>query len=206
MMQNTDMTNNTTTRQDVIDNHMEELASKLEKFDLTGKYQKLPSFKHVFSSQGKNFVCFEAPFREKMSREDVRTLLRDLQPSNSSYNLKAAGKEDKVINTPYMIETQSHISDSPTVKITFTVDKEVVWIIFDAKMISQFTQNSTRKVTDSEYYYFGGISRAEIQRKEIPCRPFNGSNTTVSYYGGNKKCVCPDLAEAIIDHLKSDND
>ena len=157
--------------------HEEKLARSIELHELEVKLHHLPQFKHVIDSHRKPFVVFGSHGRfakNPTSKDDIAVILNELTPSNTNSKVAAAGKDDLWIDTPYMIDTKSHVQGDHSGKITFEWEGVEIWVEFPVSILEDWVQHSTRSVTSSEHHYFGGVSMREINEMSIPCFPFIG--------------------------------
>lgn len=198
------------TKEEIIAEHEANLAKELETHQVELKYCHLPLFKHVCNMREPFVVIGNESARfnkEVLSLEQLSNILNELVPSNTTTDIKAAGKDTYTIDTPYFIETRSHVRGDHSAKITFQHDGIEIWAVFPVDILDSWTSHSSRKVTSSEHHYFGGISQRKIDEMRITCFPFikytEGVKSSQAYYGGDYKCVDANLANHIIDCIKN---
>lgn len=163
------------------------------------RFGTLNGFKFVYGSDDRR-VSYECD-----NLKDIANIISTLPTSASSFELGFAHKDSETIQTGYKLRTQSVINEQVMVKLQYEVgDNYVVQIQFSSFLISDFLVNDTRRVTDSELHYFGGVSRSEIDKCKIPCARFRDSSNQ-GYYGGDYVCTSPPTAEKIIEFILSHN-
>ena len=139
--------------------------------------------------------------------KELCMLLNELKPVKLSSRFMH-GQKTIELNTPYQIATVSNVNNCPKVSFVWDVviDGEAVKINaqIDAKFLIDegYLTLGFRRVTDSEYHYFGGRSMREINSMKIPCANFSSITKQVVYYGGNKKSTCTDQIESIVAWIK----
>ena len=151
-----------------------------------------------FGIKSRRTGCYECD-----NLKDIAIIISALPTSATSFELTFAGKDNETIETGYKFRTESIINKQVTVTLRYKIEDDIeVRIEFPSFLISDFLVNDTRRVTDSELHYFGGVSRLEIDKYKIPCARFRDSSNQ-GYYGGDYVCTSPLAVMKIIQFILS---
>ncbi|MFP4047201.1 MAG: hypothetical protein ACLFT4_05515 [Bacteroidales bacterium] len=183
------------TRKEIIKRHNRAMLNELKEFDL---YQtlskKITSIKPtVLRTNLTIFKCTE--------KEQVKEILENIKPVTKKYQDKLSNLN---IHRPYKITLDNSYNGTSKGDIKFVSEYGEIWITFPAKIISIYTGDGRRGITESEYVHFLGRSKNELRHKSIPRKEFFGitRGKIKEWYDGNQTLLSESRIDEIIEFLK----
>jgi len=161
--------------------------------------------KHIKASvlsvgQGTTFLSVKAA-----NTEELKTVLAEYPPINKTTKI-GSSKDDIEIETPFKLTIKNPASPNQwsafELNIRWTAKEMDIWLHIPLEVIKDFVHSSKRKIYDSEYVHFIGISETKLREMAVLCYTFN-CRKIINWYGGDVTLTEPEEVDTIMDFLKS---
>lgn len=176
----------------------DKLKAEMAKLEVEERFHNTVGFRHVIHSR-QYIAIFEVE-----TLQDARQVMKEYPPTNKTNKLSFAAKDDIIIDTPYHITFTSPVRVStfskPECKIQYSHGEVGIWLKFPSELVRERVIGGTRKVTASEYHYFGGVPMAKIRQMSISTYALKDGDN-VGYYGGNKVARNETAIQEFIDYI-----
>lgn len=109
-------------------------------------------------------------------------------PTNKQTILGFAGKQDRIIESPFRLQIQNKANPSEYFKNEVKVEYKLSDIRVELTVPSEnceFLNRTSRHITDSEYVHFIGRSVRELQNIKVLSYEFKNSSKVIKWYGGD---------------------
>lgn len=120
------------------------------------------------------------------SRDEMDKVLQTFPPINKSIVIKPIGKE-KIVNSSYRVDIDNPATVNSVsrheMRISYVTDDINVTIKLPIDMVEEYVYEYQRKINDTEYHYFTGLSHRQLRDKKVRAYKFKNSNV-ITWYGG----------------------
>lgn len=195
---------------------MKTLEAKLEYLEAKQAVERESLiFKHEMEETFKGFdmIAYVADTKcitiRDIDPEKFNGIIEQLPVTSKEHVISYAGKDDTIIDFPVRFNLENptkyegsflrliYTSNDIAVRLEIPIFKLLKYEDFNGYFI-----RSERKIYDSEYHYFTGVSMKELMNTKIPCYIFNGFDN-ISWYGGSKTLKDVSMCENIFMQLES---
>lgn len=133
------------------------------------------------------------------TKEDIVEILNNFKCTENPF---VTGADDIVVDSGFKITIQNTPNQGSNLLITYKSENYHINIETSIEFIKNFSVKSERKIYESEYHYFIGITMKNLSIMKINSMRFNSFNT-INWYGGNITLKEVDEINKIINHLKN---
>jgi len=181
-------------KKEELDRDLEALKLKRKAYEISNRFLKVFTFGKIGISNARIVFFlldeyhnnkYQEPEKEELI-EIISKVLKKFPEGTNPYKIGMSDCKGRDNTSPFSLSIKNPSKGRSNAVLRYiTKDDIQIQIEFDENvMYNDMLGRETRKVTESEYHYFTGISKREITEMRIP-RKFLKGFKFVRFYGGN---------------------